>query len=187
LTIPGGNMKELLTKVWKSQPGKYIIVSAKEGTRWREKVFTRPSEAIQWLTSLKKSTDLYWCPTKFNLPRRLKENSSKVKYLWADLDFIDPRKIKKQLRPTIAWESSPGRYQALWELDKIYEPKKVEEINRDLSYTVGADKSGWDLTQVLRVPGTYNNKYKEQPKVKLLWNKNNKYSIDNIKKHLKIK
>ena len=36
-----------------------------------------------------------------------------------------------------------------------------------MTYTLGADKSGWDLTQVLRVPGTRNYKYPGGPTVEV--------------------
>jgi len=45
----------------------------------------------------------------------------------------------------------------------------LARINRALTYTVGADPGGWDLTQVLRVPGTRNFKYEGSPFIKLLW------------------
>jgi hypothetical protein len=35
-----------------------------------------------------------------------------------------------------------------------------QAINKRLTYAIGADKGGWDLTQVLRLPGTPNHKYK---------------------------
>jgi hypothetical protein len=34
---------------------------------------------------------------------------------------------------------------------------------------LGADRSGWDVTQVLRVPGSRNYKYEGEPEVSLLW------------------
>jgi len=45
-----------------------------------------------------------------------------------------------------------------------------------LTYAVGADKSGWDLTQVLRVPGTRNYKYPGAPRVRLLFADGPEYS-----------
>jgi hypothetical protein len=45
----------------------------------------------------------------------------------------------------------------------------LEKLNRALTYALDADKGGWDLTQVLRLPGTRNYKYPEAPMVKLMW------------------
>lgn len=46
--------------------------------------------------------------------------------------------------------------------------EELTKHNRNLTYSIGADKGGWDFTQVLRIPGTVNRKYKEKPVVKLL-------------------
>jgi hypothetical protein len=69
-------------------------------------------------------------------------------------------------RPTAILESSPGRLQMWWRLDSEVAPEIGEELNRRLAYAMGADKSGWDLTELLRVPGTRNHKYPERPTVR---------------------
>jgi hypothetical protein len=49
-------------------------------------------------------------------------------------------------------------------MDKPLEPEVAEDYSRRIAYAHaddGADKSGWDLTQLLRVPLTYNMKYDE--------------------------
>ena len=60
------------------------------------------------------------------------------------------------MRPSIAWASSDKRYQGLWALDGSEDIKDIELVNKDLTYHIGADKGGWDVTQVLRVPGSPN-------------------------------
>jgi len=106
---------------------------------------------------------LYFCPLPFKIPRRRKKNVKGSKYLWSDLDEVDISSLP--IKPSIYWESSPGRYQGLWELDRFIPPKQAEELSKELAYTLGADKSGWDLTQVLRIPGTKNHKYEGSPSV----------------------
>ena len=71
--------------------------------------------------------------------------------------------------PTLAWESSPGRYQAMWRMNKRVSLKWFDKLNQGLSYLLGADHGGWDRTQVLRLPGTRNWKYEGAPFVRLLW------------------
>src|SRR5690606_1870011 len=102
-------------------------------------------------------------PHGFTKPERNKNFAAIPKLLWADLDEADPRTCA--IKPTIAIESSPGRFAGLWLVDA----PMTEEINRRLTYFLGADKSGWDLTQVLRVPGTNNYKYNSNPRVRILW------------------
>jgi RepB DNA-primase N-terminal domain len=100
-----------------------------------------------------------------NLLGRIKECSVPCAALWADLDGVDPNKFGA-LEPTIAWETSPQRYQALWLTDGI-----VADIslNKRLTYHLGADKGGWCQTKLLRLPGSRNQKYRPPPLALVLW------------------
>src|SRR5690606_37493538 len=109
--------------------------------------------------------DLYFCPLPFSEPKRKKELVKRTKLLWQDLDYANPQYFDKELMPTTYWESSPGRFHGLWELEKTYRKSglpDIETLNHDLAYHVGADRGGWDFTQVLRIPGTRNHKYEEK-------------------------
>lgn len=107
--------------------------------------------------------ELYFPPNVFNGKRRIEENVHDERVLYADLDPVDPRGLGAN-KPTIAWESSPGRYQGVWLLDR---PKVgatwASKENHRLTVALGADPSGWDSTQLLRVPGrpNYKPEYKD--------------------------
>lgn len=162
------------------QSGKYFCISSKSRNgKWRDHFFTRSKfHEIKPFIDANLDKDLYWCPHGFSQPRRLKECAELPSLLWADLDEADPRTMKPM--PSIAWESSPGRYACLWRLTGIM----TEEVNRRLTYLVDADPGGWDLTQVLRIPGTKNYKYPTAPKVRLLWVDGPEYSLEDIRKLL---
>lgn len=126
--------------------------------------------------------DLYWCPTIFEKPHRQIAYAMDEGALWADLDEVDPRNIEDEFKPSIAWETSPGRFQALWigRGDMLGVSWPGEE-NQKLTYYLGADHGGWDTTQLLRIPGWRNHKptYRragEAPRGKLLWNSARRYS-----------
>lgn len=129
--------------------------------------------------------DCYFAPLTFNKDRRQGVYANDASVLWADLDEVDPRTLAGILKPSIAWKSSKNRYQGLWLLDSILEPKELEEYNRLLTYKIGADKSGWDLTQLLRIPGTYNHKYGKPQKVELLWKDIKDKNFDELAKLLR--
>ena len=98
--------------------------------------------------------------------------------LWADLDEANPEAIT--FTPTIAIQSSPGRYVGLWLTDATVS----EDLNRRMTYHVGADRGGWDLTQVLRMPGTVNHKYPGKPKVMTLWMDGPRYRLADLEREL---
>lgn len=116
--------------------------------------------------------ELYFTPMVFVRPQRRREYAKATSRLWADLDEADPREIDSLLFPQVAWETSPGRYAAVWFMSGM-RPETTERggENHRLTIAVGADPSGWDTTQLLRVPGSANNKpgYPRGYRGRLLW------------------
>jgi len=118
--------------------------------------------------------DVWFCPSLLERSERKKEFCLPSDLVYADLDTCNPKDIKPI--PSIVIESSPMRYQALWQLQEKVEPFIQEDFNKRIAYKYadnGADPSGWDLTQLLRVPYTFNYKYENVdehtvPEVKLL-------------------
>lgn len=180
----------IVDRIWAKQPGTYFCISTKSGGgKWLDHFFSKErrevrvdgmsveSRAFKELVGfLEEHSDrqIYFCPHGFSKPRRLKSYAVLPHLLWSDLDEADPRTIK--MRPTVAIESSPGRYVGLWFTDRDV----TEELNMRMSYFVGADKSGWDLTQVLRVPGTTNYKYQARPRVRILWQDGPLYKVKKL-------
>jgi len=175
----------MLDAIWGEQPSGYYCVSVKEGKTWEDHFFESPGQALKFVDKWKDEPDvnLYFCTTTLKEKRRIKETVLPSKWLWQDLDESDPRELG-DLKPTIAWESSPGRYQALWKLDKLQEPGVIERLNKGLAKSVGADQGSWILTKVLRIPGTYNYKYTPTAQVKLLWTNGETFSYNKLKKYL---
>src|SRR5690606_22894729 len=69
-------------------------------------------------------------------------------------------------------------YAALWNLTESLDPPELERRSKEIAYASGADKSGWDAVQVLRVPGTRNFKYATRPTVRQLWFRDTSFSPD---------
>ncbi len=156
--------------LWREQPKGLFAVSSKIKGNWRDFFFSTLKEVREWIEANRDAGDLYFCATTLKQARRVKENVTGSRYLWQDLDESDPRKFPEDLRPTVVWESSPGRYQALWKLDKaVKDLELLESLNKRLAIAVNADKGSWILTKVLRIPGTKNWKYPKKPLVRLLW------------------
>jgi hypothetical protein len=171
----------LIVRLWRSQPGKYFCISTKSANKeWKDTFFSKSQFGeIADFIETNRDKDIYFCPHGFS-ERRRKENCSVMPtLLWADLDEANPKEAA--IKPTIAIESSPGRYVGLWVIDK---PLPDKRINQRLSYFLGADKGGWDLTQVLRVPATTNYKYTSTPRVRVLWSDGPDYKLSDILKKL---
>jgi RecA-family ATPase len=177
----------IVTRTWTDQPGKYFCISTKDrsapdGEGWHEEFFTRkqfPLVARYIEEAKSQNLEVYWCPHGFTGNRRIARFVAPPKLMWADLDEVDPRGLG-ELKPSIAWETSPGRFAALWRLNAAI---SGDDANQKLTYLIGADKSGWDYTQLLRVPGSRNHKYPSTPRVKLLWQDGAQFDEDDIAAH----
>jgi AAA domain/RepB DNA-primase N-terminal domain len=170
---------DLCSLAWAEQSG-FVFLAVRDPTKdkqdsgyWRDIKFKWPDDRVDIDAILNKAKssekDVYWCPNVFTEPHRSRDSIADIATLYADLDTVNPRDLPEELYPTAAWRTSPGRWQAMWSLDRAIDSNTQSQLNQRLTYAVGADKGGWDLTQVLRVPGTHNHKYPEQPTVQLLW------------------
>ena len=131
--------------------------------------FDYPDEmasAEEWCQRQDRSgREVYHCAHLLVSPRRIKANAAPVLSLYVDGDGAKPERGAPQ--PTATVHSSPGREQYYYGLLEPVSPEFGERLNRRLAFAMGADISGWDLTQLLRVPGTHNRKYEGAPLVRL--------------------
>lgn len=164
-----GTVEDFLYDVWAHQPPGYGFWCQRSGpTSWHDQAVQLPDvDEELWLPKAEDG-DLYFTPNVYSRPRRRRELMVESRWLYADLDHVDPAGLDPRLKPTVAWQSSPGRYQAMW-LTQLLSPDTHQKLNKQLTYLIDADKGGWDSTQVLRIPGTLNHKYDELPTVELLW------------------
>jgi hypothetical protein len=100
--------------------------------------------------------DLYFCPNRFRRPRRQKQYASATPFAWSDIDGGDTSKCKPS--PNLIFETSPGRYQALWLWDVQESTDRAEQYSQILANIANGDPNGWSITKYLRIPETYNHK-----------------------------
>jgi hypothetical protein len=160
----------IISKLWGDQDGYVFFPWIDGGAKTKEEriaswnegmAFHWPEDRTKILEHMGKHEhdDLYWCPTIFEEPRRIQQWAMDHHGLWADLDEIDPRELD-DFGPSYAWESSPGRYQGIWILEGARRLNIADRgaENHRLTYYLGADRSGWDMTQLMRIPGWANHK-----------------------------
>jgi len=174
-----GRIERLLTAVWGNRQGYVFLPYKEQPDSWHETKGIPYTGALPKLPELPSRADQYFCPVVFSQPQRKKEFAQPTNLLWADLDPIHPDTCR--LKPSVAWESSPGRYQALWFLTEEIDPNEAASLSKRIAYADGGDKGGWDLTQVLRIPGTRNFKYESAPEGRVLWAKANSYAPEEIR------
>ena len=153
------------------RPGLFICISTRRKNKWKDHFFETPldREILEDFFNNYDTNryDLYFCPHAFKNKQRRETEAVPTKYLWSDLDNANPNSVHP--KPNIAWESSPNRYACLWILKETPSLEETKNLNKKLAYANGADRSGWDITQVLRIPGSRNHKYADSPRGRLLW------------------
>ena len=176
---------EFVCSVWNyaDEKGYASIQWKSKSSSLKSHFFSLPVEASEVsdvLQTVPEGQDIYFCPLPGQYKSRKKESYTHSRLLWADLDEVNPHLLPK---PTIAWETSPNRFQALWFLDKKIPANQAEVINKNLTYKIGADKGGWDLGQILRLPYTTNFKPQyDEPQIKVLWKNGHLLKEDQLKK-----
>ena len=136
-----------------------MVLSNKKADTWVD----RPSRSLGEIDL----ENLYFAPNTFRKKRRLNDHANPGRWLYADLDAVDPLDVLPI--PTLAWQTSWDRYQCMWLLDELLPPDKLAALNQRLTYYLGADLSGWPLNKVLRVPGSVSTKYDRPFEVELMW------------------
>lgn len=171
----------LITQIWSKQPGKYFCLTTRPKKSTERKLkchwflrhqFRKVEAAV---AELRDDNHVWFCAHGFNRRRRKAEYAEPSHFFYADLDGVNPRSTP--VKPTAAVESSTDRYVGYW---YVGEPI-TWLMNQAWTYQIGADKGGWDPTQVLRAPGSYNWKHDDAPKVKTLWSGSKMLNIGDFK------
>jgi hypothetical protein len=155
-----------------------IAYNTKDRKSFREEWFKWPLDAEEILDLVNRvyqGHNVWFCPQLFDRKSRKKEYCVITPSAWSDLDTCDPENLL--VEPTILIESSPGRYQSLWVFDRLdVDPEDAEDLSQRIAYKHaddGADRSGWDITQLLRFPY----KYASTPTVKVVDINRNRYRL----------
>jgi hypothetical protein len=143
----------------------------------------RLDDAQRWARTVAATDrELYMCAHLTTAKRRRKETAAPLWALYADVDDPAPQSDAVPT-PSLVVESSPGRFHAYWCLTEPVTPVEGEGLNRQLALRLGADATGWDTTQLLRVPGGFNHKYPDAPLVKVLAMRGHRYDPATIAIH----
>lgn len=137
------------------------------------------------LFSKNDKSSIYFCPHLFkdNGKGRVKNNSQETKCLWLDKDKGKLSDIKP--KPTYCWQTSEGRWQAIWLLDKYLDIDTAEALNQQIIEETGGDPGGWHAGKLLRVPTSTNHKYSPSEQGFFLWEDGPIYSPKDFAKPYK--
>lgn len=151
----------------------YVCIAHAQAAKqaFKETYFKWPKDIakmMKHIDTVQAGHNVWFCAQLLDEPKRIKENISQCTALWADLDECSPYDLIPP--PPIVLKSSVDRWQAFWPLEDAVPAIVAEDYSHRIAYHYkdkGVDQSGWDLTQLLRVPYTFNYKYPGRPYVDL--------------------
>lgn len=138
-----------------------IAYKQQNGQGWWEHWYEWPRQCLEidWAVEAKREEyNVYFSSYLFSEKHRNRKYALGTRTIQADLDEADINKLP--LQPYILVESSPGRHQGYWVLEREVELAEHEALSRKLTYAIPlCDHSGWPIGRVLRLPGSFNHKY----------------------------
>lgn len=131
-----------------------------------------------------KAKDVYFVPALFETKsNRRAKNISGQSVVYADADRYQEYKRNLRVPPSIVVSTGPVNAHLYWIIEDEQDPKKLAEIAKSVAYThagSGMDKGGWDGGQLLRVPGTFNNKVGIRRRVEITELSGESFNLDQL-------
>jgi hypothetical protein len=180
LTIDGKQLRvQFLDYLFGENKGYICVATANLAkANFQQKFFEWPTQRpniSEYIENVYLDSHVWFGVCLLSQPERRKEFCLPSSFAWADLDLVAPDSTAfvgfggVVPAPTAVVESSPNRYQAFWRISgEPIPPDVAEDYSRRIAYASDADKTGWDMVQLLRVPWTYNLKYDPVEPVRLL-------------------
>lgn len=181
LTLPtvAEDLHDFYTYIWGTTHRGWVYLPVEAHGAWRGHYFPWPSKRDKVIehTMAMAATEhnVFFSPALFSRAKGTREFVLGSHVLWVDFDgnapehwSLDPDAAVPP--PTLRVQSSiPGHEHVYWRLKHfVDDPDLIEERNRSLAYTLGADSSGWDANQILRPIHTTNHK-RNEPVTVLAW------------------
>src|SRR4249919_741918 len=156
--------------MWGETEG-YVYLPTKDSNEEWKKVFYKwpvhEKAVVNYvLAATAEQKNVYFAPAIFKTPKPVREFVLGSNVIWTEFDgnapnnwdAEDPSRLVGP--PSLRVQSSTEDHQHVyWRLDEFcYDVDLIENVNRSLAYSLGADTSGWDANQVLRPPLTTNYK-----------------------------
>jgi archaellum biogenesis ATPase FlaH len=156
------DLSNYLDFLFKQDTGYVYAPYLTRGKEWRQKWFNWPTDRtslIDWYVAESHTSDVYVGPALYKEKRVAKEAVSHSNVCWIEMDGQESIKWEGISEPDVIVQSSTSTHlHCYWQMEKL-SSELLEDLNRRLTYFLGADSSGWDCTQVLRPPDTVNYKH----------------------------
>lgn len=168
---------EFFDYMWEDTRG-FVYLPVEQDGRWMAYFFSWPAKREAVIRHVLKwagvGANVFFSPALYGRTKPHKENVIGAHVLWVDFDGNAPMAWAglDVPEPTLIVQSSLEEHQhCYWKLDTfLSDVPLLEERNRAIAYSLGADTSGWDADQILRPIHTTNQK-RGLPVIVKAWNR----------------
>lgn len=163
----GNSIEAYLSLLYDNTDGfVYIATKDPQTAAWEKHYFHWPQErsrVAEFIIANGSRTNVYIAPAMFkDASSSKKPNVLGSHVYWAEFDGSTPSRETLGEHgipaPSMRVQSSePGREHWYWRVSEFNtDVQNIDGVNRGITYSLGADPSGWDADQVLRPPATTN-------------------------------
>lgn len=142
-----------------------VYVAAMEPEKpetWQQEFFKYPQDQdklIRTIRGANKTHEVYLSPSIWAAPKAQREYWKASNVVWTEFDGNTPD-FEGAVPTLIVQSSEESHTHVYWRLSEpVTSVDTLEDINRRITYNMGADSSAWDAVQVLRPPSTINHKH----------------------------
>lgn len=162
---------EFLRTVITTPEGHFCLATrdAEGSAAWKEHFYSWPNDSasiVAHALEAAQKNNVYFSAHLFNERNSRKAAVLPSRTIQADLDHAEVATLP--LIPNIVVNTSPSRHQAYWITQYELEVDKLEALSRRIAYGVSnCDRTGWPAGHKVRLPDTYNYKYKDPNKIEV--------------------
>lgn len=153
------DLEKFVDFLFEDQQG-FVYSPIKKPDDWVSEFFAWPTERTALLDHIKlngSENDVYICPSVFSKKEAKKDSFKSSRTVWVEFDGKEQIDFKDIPTPDIIVQTSSSTHlHCYWRTGENTNGAALDEINRRLTYYLGADSSGWDCTQLLRPPTSKN-------------------------------
>lgn len=154
------DLQEFFEYIYGAEEGYFCVATQGEkDTPFVPTYFHWPTEkeaAIALISQEGEKKNTWFTPALFSKRSHKRDDVKGSRFVFVDFDGTKPD-VNNFLGPSLRIQtSSPYNEHWYWDLGGFHDGNTIETINKALAYFYGADTSGWDAGQLLRVPATVN-------------------------------
>lgn len=183
LPVHSSELDSFIDFLYKGIEG-YVYLAASDRSEendWKQQFFIYPEEVDKLKSTIKtasKSHEVYIGPALYKTDKNsLRSNIKISNVVWTEFDGNAPEWTEANEPSYIIQSSSELNQHVYWRLNEpVSDVNALEDVNRRITFNMGADSSAWDATQVLRPPETWN--YKRDTPVGTMFAQGAVYDIE---------